>query len=263
MKRICIYGKGGIGKSTISANLAAAYAEQGYKTALIGCDPKADSTRSIAGRRIDTILDIVVNKKEGQISVNGYKDILCMEAGGPSPGTGCAGRGIIVAMDKIKESALLQDKDKVIYDVLGDVVCGGFSSPLRENIADQVYIVTTSDFMSLYAANNICIGIAKYAKQGNAGLSGIIYNGRSAMGNIDMVKAFAERVGSKIVGSIPMSDYICKAELVRKTVIESFPGTEIYESFMDLAQNISENESSVIPGAMTYEEVEELCLSYL
>lgn len=159
MKKICVYGKGGIGKSTTVSNLAAAFAYNGYKTAVVGCDPKADSTRNLMGRRIDTVLDIIHSRKEGDIFALGFRDIICIEAGGPSPGTGCAGRGVVVALEEIDKAQLLKDRDVVIYDVLGDVVCGGFSAPLRENVADDVYIVTTSDFMSLYAANNICIGI--------------------------------------------------------------------------------------------------------
>ncbi len=263
MKKICVYGKGGIGKSTTVANLAAAFAYNGYKTAVVGCDPKADSTRNLTGRRIDTVLDIINKRKDGDIFVLGYKDIVCIEAGGPSPGTGCAGRGIVVALEEIDRAKLLKDRDIVIYDVLGDVVCGGFSAPLRENVADDVYIVTTSDFMSLYAANNICKGIEKYAREGTVRLAGIIYNGRSSLDSEDMVYEFANRIGSKVIGKIPMSEYISKAEVCRQTVIEKYPGSDISRVFMELAHDVMENSLGTIPEYLSYEEVENLCMPYL
>ena len=139
MRKICIYGKGGIGKSTTAANVAAAMAESGLKTAVVGCDPKADTTRCLVGRRIPTVLQQLGSSTENnEIAVMGYKGILCIESGGPEPGTGCAGRGIASALREIKERDLLADRDVVLYDVLGDVVCGGFSMPLREGVADDV-----------------------------------------------------------------------------------------------------------------------------
>ena len=181
MRKICIYGKGGIGKSTTAANVAAAMAESGLKTAVVGCDPKADTTRCLVGRRIPTVLQQLGSSTENnEIAVTGYRGILCIESGGPEPGTGCAGRGIASALREIKERDLLADRDVVLYDVLGDVVCGGFSMPLREGVADDVYLVTTSDFMAIYAANNICRGIAKYAQENEVRLAGIIYNEEAA-----------------------------------------------------------------------------------
>ena len=148
MKRICVYGKGGIGKSTAVSNLAAAMAQAGKRVAVVGCDPKADSTRSLMGRRIPTVLDQLKTGASGEIAFTDSRGVRCIEAGGPEPGTGCAGRGIIVAMEEIRSRVLLDDRDVVLYDVLGDVVCGGFSMPLREQVADEVYLVTTSDFMT-------------------------------------------------------------------------------------------------------------------
>ena len=148
MKRICVYGKGGIGKSTAVSNLAAAMAQAGKRVAVVGCDPKADSTRGLMGRRIPTVLDQLKTGASGEIAFTDSRGVRCIEAGGPEPGTGCAGRGIIVAMEEIRSRGLLDDRDVVLYDVLGDVVCGGFSMPLREQVADEVYLVTTSDFMT-------------------------------------------------------------------------------------------------------------------
>ena len=148
MKRICVYGKGGIGKSTAVSNLAAAMAQAGKRVAVVGCDPKADSTRGLMGRRIPTVLDQLKTGASGEIAFTDSRGVRCIEAGGPEPGTGCAGRGIIVAMEEIRSRGLLDDRDVVLYDVLGDVVCGGFSMPLREQVADEGYLVTTSDFMT-------------------------------------------------------------------------------------------------------------------
>ena len=161
-KRIAIYGKGGIGKSTIVSNIAAAYAEN-HQVLVIGCDPKSDTTRTLVGSRIPTILDVLKEKKEAtadEIIYIGYKEVKCVESGGPKPGVGCAGRGVIVAMNYLERIGAFNDElDVIIYDVLGDVVCGGFAVPLREDYADEVYIVTSGEYMALYAANNICKGI--------------------------------------------------------------------------------------------------------
>lgn len=259
MKKICIYGKGGIGKSTTVSNLAAALAESGLKVAVVGCDPKADSTRNLMGRRIPTVLDILKNDSQGEIAFTGYHDVLCVESGGPEPGTGCAGRGIIAAMQEIQSRGLLDDRDIVLYDVLGDVVCGGFSMPLREGIADDVYLVTTADFMAVYAANNICRGIRKYAQSGNVRLAGIIHNGRSSVDNPRTVAAFASCVGSQVTGYTPMTAAIGQAELKRCTLLETEPDHPASESFRKLAQSILSNQNRCIPTPLLDEEVESLC----
>ncbi len=259
MKKICVYGKGGIGKSTTVSNLAVSLAEMGLKVAVVGCDPKADSTRNLMGRRIPTVLNVLKEDSEGEIAFLGYRDILCIEAGGPEPGTGCAGRGIIAAIQEIESRNLMEDRDVVLYDVLGDVVCGGFSMPLREGIAEEVYLVTTCDFMAVYAANNICRGIRKYALSGSVRLAGIIHNGRSSVDNPTTIEAFAERIGSHVVGYIPMTPDIGKAELDRKTLLERDPEHAVSRSFRQLAQTILNNQSVCIPTPLTDEEVEDLC----
>ena len=233
MKRICVYGKGGIGKSTAVSNLAAAMAQAGKRVAVVGCDPKADSTRGLMGRRIPTVLD--------QLK------------------TGCAGRGIIVAMEEIRSRGLLDDRDVVLYDVLGDVVCGGFSMPLREQVADEVYLVTTSDFMALYAANNICRGIRKYAQSGRIRLAGIIHNGRSSVDNDSLLRAFAAELGTTVAGKIPMSPLIGQAELERRTVVDSAPDSAPAQAFRALASVLLDNRSGCIPEPMTDDGLEALC----
>ena len=259
MKRICIYGKGGIGKSTTVSNVAVAMAETGMSVAVVGCDPKADSTRSLTGKKIPTVLDSLRSGQAERIAFQGYLDILCIEAGGPEPGTGCAGRGIIAAIQEIRERELLNKIDIVIYDVLGDVVCGGFSMPLREGIADKVYLVTTSDFMSLYAANNICRGIRKYAQRGPVRLAGIIYNARSSMNSRSLVEAFTYRIGTQVIGELPMSNLISKSELARQTVLERYPESEVSKCFRRLANVMVKGMECCIPAPLTDEEVEELC----
>ena len=178
-KRIAIYGKGGIGKSTIVSNIAAAYS-QNYKVLVIGCDPKADTTRTLIGQRIPTILNIIKENKDASsedVIYTGFGGVQCVESGGPEPGVGCAGRGVIVSMKLLEKlGAFSEDMDIIIYDVLGDVVCGGFAMPIREGVAEQVYTVSSSDFMAIYAANNLFKGIKKYASNGGALFSGIIAN---------------------------------------------------------------------------------------
>ena len=260
MKKICIYGKGGIGKSTTVTNVAAAMADMGLKVAVVGCDPKADTTRCLVGKRIPTVLASALNGTGEDFVYTGYKGIMCIESGGPEPGTGCAGRGIASALSAIREKDLFFDLDVVIYDVLGDVVCGGFSTPLREGIADDVYLVTTADFMALYAANNICRGIAKFAKDGPIRLAGLIYNGRSGRDDMDVAKKLAKAVGTEVVSGIPMSEDISRAELERKTVVEMYPDSDAAQSFRILAEKMIKGSSSrCIPTPLSDDELEELC----
>lgn len=261
MKKLCVYGKGGIGKSTTVANTAAAMAEMGLKVAVVGCDPKADSTRCLMGRRIPTVLDQLRRGQSAETAFYGYRDILCVESGGPEPGTGCAGRGIVAALREIQERALLADRDVVLYDVLGDVVCGGFSMPLREEIADDVYLVTTADFMAVYAANNICRGVEKYARTSGIRLSGVIYNGRSSRDEPETARRFARQVGTELTGLIPGSPLIGQAELLRKTVIEAFPDSEVSGCFRTIARQLLRGGLRCIPAPLSDEEVELLCQS--
>ena len=260
MKRICVYGKGGIGKSTVVSNTAVAMSRKGLGVAVVGCDPKADSTRCIMGEKIPTVLDSVLLGENRDVAFTGEGGILCIESGGPKPGTGCAGRGISSALKEIRERDLLSGRDAVIYDVLGDVVCGGFSTPLREEIADDVYLVTTADFMALYAANNICRGIAHYAALGGVRLAGVIYNSRSIRDDVSLVESFARRVGTTVAGRIPMSEEISRAEIERRTACAMFPEGEAAKAFSALAEHmLSGSAERCIPDPMSDEELEELC----
>jgi len=255
-KRIAIYGKGGIGKSTIVSNIAAAYCED-HKVLVIGCDPKADTTRTLVGKRIPTILDTVKEKKDVSIEdiiYQGFGEVLCVESGGPEPGVGCAGRGVITAMKLLEKlGTFSENADIIIYDVLGDVVCGGFAVPLREDFADEVYIVTSGEYMALYAANNISKGIKKL--KGNLG--GIICNCRGIENEIQIVVEFTERIGSKIIGVIPRSEMVQKSEIDAKTVVEKFGESKQADLYRKLARAVYSNEDFVIPEPMNVEDFDE------
>jgi nitrogenase iron protein NifH len=265
MRKFCIYGKGGIGKSTIVSNMAVALAEGKKVVMVMGCDPKADATRNIVGRRIPTILDAFRNKgpeemKLEEIVYKGFNGVYCAESGGPEPGVGCAGRGVMTASEMLSRHGAfnLLNPDVVIYDVLGDVVCGGFALPLRNGLADDVYIVTTCDPMAIYAANNICKGIKRFADRDEVFLGGIIYNGRSAINDPSIVDRFAKKVGTRVIGGIPMSGVIPKAEIRHKTVIEYEPNSEIANGFRDLANSIFDNRDRVIPEPLSDDELDKI-----
>jgi nitrogenase iron protein NifH len=253
-KHIAIYGKGGIGKSTTTSNLSAALAEAGYRVIQIGCDPKSDSTNTLRGNRyLPTVLDSL---REGNrvlledVSARGFGGVLCIESGGPVPGVGCAGRGINAAVSLLQELKLFEEfqPDYVLYDVLGDVVCGGFAVPIRDGITDCAYVVTSSDFMAIYAANNLFKAINKYAPTGGAKLGGIIANGLSAGYSKSIIDDFAAQTGTKAVGYVPRSLVISQSELYGKTVIEAKPDSEHAAIYRELARNIADNENLVTPN---------------
>ena len=230
MRQIAIYGKGGIGKSTTTQNLAAALAENGKRLMIVGCDPKADSTRLILGSLArKTVLDTMREKKEEDVTLSdflftGFEGIRAVESGGPEPGVGCAGRGIVSAINMLEKlGAYTPDTDYVLYDVLGDVVCGEFAMPIREGKAEEIYIVCSGEMMSLYAANNICKGIRRYAAAGKTKLGGIIANSRMVDNERELIQAFAEKLGTRLLYFIPRDNVVQHAELKRKTVIEDAP----------------------------------------
>ena len=276
LRQVAFYGKGGIGKSTISSNLAAAYAESGHKVMIVGCDPKADCTRNLRGDvDIPTVLDVLREKGGAKMELTeiiggkkidvdeivykGYNGVLCVEAGGPEPAVGCAGRGIIVAVDLLKRLGVYEeDLDLIIYDVLGDVVCGGFGMPLRQGLADNVFVVTSADYLAIYAANNICKGIERHAARKGSPLGGIIYNVRGAIDDPELVREFAGGVGSEVVGSIPNDPLITESEIYGKTVIEYKPDSPIADRFRELGTTIFENGSGVVPQSLSREKLAEL-----
>jgi nitrogenase iron protein NifH len=267
MRHIAVYGKGGIGKSTTSQNMAVALGEMGKKILIIGCDPKADCSRLILHRSIDeTVLDLV--REESEVVVDdivhkGAFGIDCIESGGPEPGVGCAGRGIITALGLVEQLDIFKrDYDFVFYDVLGDVVCGGFAMPIREGYAEEIYIVTSGEFMALYAANNICRGIIKFADQGKVRLGGLICNSRLVDNEMELVESMAKRLNTKVVKFVPRDNIVQYAENEVKTVIEYDSKCEQADHYRELAKNILVNKDFVIPTPMNKKELNELFLSY-
>ena len=244
MLKLAIYGKGGIGKSTVTSNLAAAFARLGRKVIQIGCDPKADSTINLLnGRPVTPVMDWMRDHDDepdslDQIAKEGFGGVLCIETGGPTPGLGCAGRGIITTFSLLKELRLFEtyQPDVVLYDVLGDVVCGGFAAPIREGYAEDVLIVTSGEKMALYAANNIATAVKNFEDRGYATVRGVIFNRRNIPDEEKKVKAFADKLGVPIVADIPRSDDINRFEEEGKTVVEGDPTLPVSRKFMDLAR---------------------------
>ena len=247
MLKIAIYGKGGIGKSTVTSKLSAAFASMGKRVIQIGCDPKADSTINLLGGKplkpvIEILKDGIDPTSAGEISQEGFGGVLCIETGGPTPGLGCAGRGIIATFNLLDELGLFEEykPDVVLYDVLGDVVCGGFAAPIREGYAEQVLIVTSGEKMALYAANNICQAVRNFEDRGYASVRGLILNKRNVPGEDEKVGEFAKEHNVDIVAVIPRSDDITLCEDKGMTVVEGVPDSEAAGRFIDLAKVLLE-----------------------
>jgi nitrogenase iron protein NifH len=268
MRQVAIYGKGGIGKSTTTQNLNAGLGEMGKNIMIVGCDPKADSTRLILGGLAqDTVLDTL--REEGddidleQVLKTGAFNIRCVESGGPEPGVGCAGRGIITSITLLERlGAYADDLDYVFYDVLGDVVCGGFAMPIREGKAREIYIVCSGEMMALYAANNISKGIRKYASSGGVRLGGLICNSRNVDGESDLVSSVAKELGTQMIHFVPRDNMVQKAEINKKTVIQYDPNCGQANEYRVLAKKIDENDMFVVPTPMTQDRLETLLMEH-
>ena len=245
MIKIAVYGKGGIGKSTTVSNVAAVLAQRGLKVMQIGCDPKADSTIALRhGQTMQTVLDLYREKKqnlalEDMIKI-GYQGVICVEAGGPTPGLGCAGRGIITALEKLKETGAYEiyKPDVVLYDVLGDVVCGGFSMPMRNGYADKVFIITSGENMAIHAGANIAMAVDQFQNRGYASLGGVILNRRNVAREEEKVRELAEDFHTQVIGTLSRSNLVTEAEEQGKTVMECFPESEMAEEYRVLADAI-------------------------
>ncbi|BCG58805.1 nitrogenase iron protein [Paenibacillus sp. URB8-2] len=269
-RKIAIYGKGGIGKSTTQQNTAAAMAYYHDKKIFIhGCDPKADSTRMIlGGMNQKTLMDMLRDDGAENITTekvvkSGYLDIQCVESGGPEPGVGCAGRGVITAIDLMEANgAYTDDLDFVFFDVLGDVVCGGFAMPIRDGKAQEVYIVASGEMMAIYAANNICKGLVKYAKQSGVRLGGIICNSRNVDKEREFLEEFTAAIGTQMIHFMPRNNIVQKAEFNKKTVVEFDAEHEQAHEYGELARKIIENEMFVIPKPLSMDELEAMVSKY-
>jgi len=268
MRQIAFYGKGGIGKSTTSQNTLAAMSEN-QKIMIVGCDPKADSTRLMLHCKAQaTILHLAADRgavediELEEVLLTGYNNIKCVESGGPEPGVGCAGRGIITAINFLEEEGAYDDVDLVSYDVLGDVVCGGFAMPIREGKAQEIYIVTSGEMMAMYAANNIARGILKYAHSGGVRLGGLICNSRNVECEVELIEELARRLGTQMIHFVPRSKQVQEAELRRMTVIEYSPDHPQADEYRQLAHKIQNNKNLVIPTPITMDELEELLVDF-
>lgn len=272
MRKVAIYGKGGIGKSTTTQNTVAGLSELGRKIMVVGCDPKADSTRLLLGGLAQkSVLDSL--REEGEdvelenIRKLGYGNTWCVESGGPEPGVGCAGRGIITSINMLESLGAYDESEELdyaFYDVLGDVVCGGFAMPIRDGKAEEIYIVVSGEMMAMYAANNISKGIRKFAQSGVVRLGGLICNSRAVDNEQEMVEKFAQKLGTRMLYFVPRDNDVQRAEINRKTVIEWNPEVPQAGVYRSLAKAIDENDKDnfVIPTPMEMEELETLLMDF-
>ena len=270
MRKIAIYGKGGIGKSTTTQNTVAGLVEMGRKVMVVGCDPKADSTRLLLGGLAQrSVLDTL--REEGEdveledIRSEGFCASLCVESGGPEPGVGCAGRGIITSINLLESLGAYDEGeglDYVFYDVLGDVVCGGFAMPIREGKAEEIYIVASGEMMAMYAANNICKGVKKFATTGKVRLGGIICNSRNVDNEYELIDHFARELGTQMIHFVPRDNDVQRAEINKKTVIEWSPGCGQAAEYRSLARAIENNTNFVIPEPMETDTLESLLIEH-
>ena len=249
-KEIGIYGKGGIGKSLTVSQISVALSEKGFKVMQVGCDPKADSTNTLlGGRYIPTILDTVLETETvrefreidvSKVIFEGYNGVICAECGGPEPGIGCAGRGVITAIELMKQQGAFDriKADYILYDVLGDVVCGGFAMPLRQGIAKQVYIVVSSNFASLYSANNLFRAIVRFAERDGAQLSGLIANYIDTPEQKAVVDDFAAKTNTEVVAYIPYASELALSDFQGKTIFEAKPDSKIADLYRELAARV-------------------------
>lgn len=270
MRKVAIYGKGGIGKSTTTQNTVAGLSMLGRKVMVVGCDPKADSTRLLlGGLQQKSVLDTL--REEGEdveledIRKGGFGGTWCVESGGPEPGVGCAGRGIITSINMLENLGAYEESenlDYVFYDVLGDVVCGGFAMPIRDGKAEEIYIVCSGEMMAMYAANNICKGVMKYAQSGGVRLGGLICNSRNVDNEKEMIEEFARKLGTQMIYFVPRDNDVQRAEINRKTVIEWNDSVPQADAYRGLAEAIDKNEMFVVPTPLEIEDLEKLLVDF-
>ncbi len=270
MRKIAIYGRGGVGKSTTTQNVVAGLTEAGRNVMLVGCDSKADSTRLLLGGFHRKILLDTLRKEEDGVNLRDFRQegwgrTLCVESGGPEPGVGCTGRGILTSIGLLEQLGAYDDAlklDYTFYDGLGDVVCGGFVMPIRERKAQEVYIIASGEIMTMYTVNNICRSLQKYGPIGGIRLGGLICNSREVDREDDLITALAEKLGTQMIYSIPKDNIVQQAEFHRKTVIEYAPECEQAQHYRHLAMAIDENTDFVTPKSMSNDQLEELLIKF-
>jgi len=269
MRQIAFYGKGGIGKSTTQQNTMAAMAEQGKRIMIVGCDPKADSTRLMLHAKAQTSvmstaaeLGSVEDVELEDVLREGYRGVKCVESGGPEPGVGCAGRGVITSINFLEANGAYNNLDYVTYDVLGDVVCGGFAMPIREKKAQEIYIVTSGEMMAMYAANNIARGILRYAHTGGVRLGGLICNSREVDNERELIEELARRLNTQMIHFLPRDKAVQRAELRRMTVLEYDPEAPMAQEYRTLARKIDDNKMMNIPTPIEMDDLEQLLVDF-
>jgi len=253
LRRIAIYGKGGIGKSTVSSNISDALAESGLRVMQIGCDPKADSTGMLTGKPIPTVLNTIRDNPERTLDDmvhEGSHGVLCVECGGPRPGTGCAGRGIIAAFQELDRLGAMDvyHPDVIIYDVLGDVVCGGFAMPIRNGYARDVFVVTSGERMSLYAASNIATAVNDLKSDGYARFRGLVQNSRGIADEDMLIDRAAQDLGTEVVFRLPRSPTVQRCEGMGRTVVSGEPDSEMASMYRELARKLYDTSENVSGG---------------
>lgn len=264
-RQIAVYGKGGIGKSTIVQNVSAALVEQKLRVLQVGCDPKHDSSRPfLAGQAPATIVDLLASDRHEDPSPADFlmktaSGVDCIEVGGPKPGVGCAGAGILTMFDLLEQGQVLKSGyDVVLYDVLGDVVCGGFAAPMRKGYARETVVVVSGEFMALYAANNICRGIATYAQRREVRLAGVVLNCRNVPNEEAIAREFSARIGGAYLGSVPRDPSVSQAEMQRRTVLSASPDSAQADAYRQLTDTILNNRLLAAPEPMEDRELEEM-----
>jgi len=279
MKQIAIYGKGGIGKSTAATHLSYAIANQGKTVLQVGCDPQSDSTANLLTEFPKPILDVLAANDfeyedisvldilvQSKLPFDNGGSVFCTEAGGPEPGVGCGGKGVIEAIKTLQHLEVFAELQPslVIYDILGDVVCGGFSQPIRDGFADEVYIVTSGELEALYQAVNVMGAVRRFSTRSGAKLGGLVVNLRGMKDEQQIVTDFAERLGTHVIAMIPFSQLIKECSGAAKTVFEEHPESLEAEEYRRLAATIMNGDCDLtIPGTMTFEELYEWWSGYV
>lgn len=258
---LAFYGKGGIGKSTVASNISAALALSGKRVLHIGCDPKADSTRPLTQKKIPTVLNqlntLAETVRREDLVFPGKCGVSCIEAGGPQAGLGCAGMGITAMEETLRRLGILEEEwDTVVYDVLGDVVCGGFSVPMRKGFADRVYVVTSADYMSLYAANNILKAIRRFSKADSSLMGGLILNHCQTETDGEILRRFAALTETQVLLSLPQCREIPVADCRRQLVVETFPDCEAAKALRRFADRLEHGTTAPVPAPLDEEDME-------